>query len=193
MEGLTTPPQKYFNMKSINEIASENGLHVISTTTGLNGYPQFLKKAIIGFENFEQAENLAEEYHLDIEIFTKRDGWQLWNRDNNHAYDAFDRSASDYGENYQQFESNMSQDDFLQQIGAADFIHGLAHEEDGLDRIEDYIKGIRELYDEIVIADDDEIVIAEGDVYVETIKEQTMQYSYDTKHYVIGLIDNNED
>ena len=193
MEGLTTPPQKYFNMKSINEIASENGLHVISTTTGLNGYPQFLKKAIIGFENFEQAENLVEEYHLDIEIFTKRDGWQLWNRDNNHAYDAFDRSANDYGENYQQFESNMSQDDFLQQIGAADFIHGLAHEEDGLDRIEDYIKGIRELYDEIVIADDDEIVIAEGDVYVETIKEQTMQYSYDTKHYVIGLIDNNED
>ena len=193
MEGLTTPPQKYFNMKSINEIASENGLHVINTTTGLNGYPQFLKKAIIGFENFEQAENLAEEYHLDIEIFTKRDGWQLWNRDNNHAYDAFDRSASDYGENYQQFESNMSQDDFLQQIGAADFIHGLAHEEDGLDRIEDYIKGIRELYDEIVIADDDEIVIAEGDVYVETIKEQTMQYSYDTKHYVIGLIDNNKD
>ena len=122
-------------MKSINEIASENGLHVINTTTGLNGYPQFLKKAIIGFENFEQAENLAEEYHLDIEIFTKRDGWQLWNRDNNHAYDAFDRSASDYGENYQQFESHMSQDDFLQQIGAPDFIHGLAHEEDGLDRI----------------------------------------------------------
>ena len=76
-------------MKSINEIASENGLQVIDTTTGLNGYPQSLKKAIIGFEDFEQAEKLAEEYHLDIEIFTKRDGWQLWNRDANSAYDAF--------------------------------------------------------------------------------------------------------
>lgn len=180
-------------MKTMNEIASENGLHVIDTTTGLNGYPQCLKEAIIGFENFEQAEKLAEEYHLDIEIFTKRDGWQLWSRDNNSAYDAFERSASDYGENYQQFEANMSQDDFLQQVGAASFIAELADDEDGLDRIEEYIKDLRELYTEIEIADDDEIVIAEGDVYVETIKKRTMQYSYDTKHYVIGLIDNNED
>ena len=180
-------------MKSMNEIASENGLQVISTTTGLNGYPRFLKKAIIGFENYEQAEKLAEEYHLDIEIFTKRDGWQLWSRDNNRAYDAFERSAEDYGENYQQFSADMSQDDFLQQVGAADFIDGLADEEDGLDRIEEYITDLRKLYDEIAIADDDEIVIADGDVYVETIKKRTMQYSYDTKHYVIGLINNNED
>ena len=180
-------------MKSINEIASENGLQVINTTTGLNGYPQSLKEAIIGFEDYEQAEKLAEEYNLDIEIFTKRDGWQFWNRDNNSAYDAFERSASDYGENFQQFESNMSQDDFLQQVGASSFIDELADEEDGLDRIEEYMKDLRELYNAIAKAADDEIVIADGDVYVETIKERTMQYSYDTKNYVIGLIDNNED
>ncbi len=180
-------------MKSINEIASENGLQVINTTTGLNGYPQSLKEAIIGFEDFEQAEKLAEEYHLDIEIFTKRDGWQFWNRDNNSAYDAFERSASDYGENFQQFEANMSQDEFLQQVGAAEFIDELADEEDGLDRIEEYTKDLRELYNAIAKAADDEIVIADGDVYVETIKEKTMQYCYDTKNYVIGLINNNED
>lgn len=179
-------------MKTMNEIASENDLQVIDTTTGLNGYPRALKKAIIGFENFEQAEKLAEEYHLDIEIFTKRDGWQLWSRDNNRAYDAFERSAEDYGENYQQFSADMSQDDFLQQVGATSYIDELADEEDGLDRIEEYIKNLRELYTEIEIADDDEIVIAESDVYVETIKKKTMQYSYDTKNYVIGLI-NNED
>ena len=98
-----------------------------------------------------------------------------------------------HGENYQQFSADMSQNDFLQQVGAASFIDELADEEDGLDRIEDYIKGLRELYDEIATANDDEIVIAEGDSYVETIKVKTMQYSYDTKHYVIGLIDNNED
>ena len=180
-------------MKSMNEIASENDLQVIDTTTGLNGYPHALKKAIIGFDDFEQAEKLAEEYHLDIEIFTKRDGWQLWSRDNNSAYEAFERSASDYGENYQQFSADISQDDFLQQVGAASYIDELADEEDGLDRIEEYMKDLRELYNAIASADDDEIVIAEGDVYVETIKEKTMQYSYDTKHYVIGLIDNNED
>lgn len=180
-------------MKSINEIAGENDLQVINTTTGLNGYPQSLKEAIIGFENFEQAEKLAEEYHLDIEMFTKRDGWQFWNRDNSRAYDAFERSASDYGENFQQFEANMSQDDFLQQVGAASYIDELADEEDGLDRIEEYMKDLRKLYNAIAKAADDEIVIADGDVYVETIKERTMQYSYDTKNYVIGLINNNDD
>ncbi len=151
-------------MKSINEIASENGLHVIDTTTGLNGYPRALKKAIIGFDDFEQAEN-----------------------------DAFERSASDYGENFQQFEANMSQDDFLQQVGASSYIDELADEEDGLDRIEEYMKDLRKLYNAIAKAADDEIVIADGDVYVETIKKKTMQYSYDTKNYVIGLINNNDD
>ena len=180
-------------MKSINEIASENGLQVINTTTGLNGYPQSLKEAIIGFDDFEQAENLADEYNLDIEIFTKRDGWQFWNRDANSAYDAFERSASDYRANFQQFEANMSQDEFLQQVGASSFIDELADEEDGLDRIEEYTRDLRELYNAIASAADDEIVIADGDVYVETVKEKTMQYSYDTKNYVIGLINNNED
>ncbi len=48
------------------------------------------------------------------------------------------------------------------------------------------------LYNAIAKAADDEIVIADGEVYVETIKEKTMQYSYDTKNYVVGLINNNE-
>ena len=55
------------------------------------------------------------------------------------------------------------------------------------------MKDLRELYNAIAKASDDEIVIADGDVYVETIKGKTMQFSYDTKNYVIGLINNNED
>ena len=89
------------------------------------------------------------------------------------------RSVSDYGENFQQFEAKISQDEFLQQ-------------EYGLDRIEENTKDLRVLYNAIAKAADDEIVIADGDVYVETVKEKTMQYSYDTKNYVVGLINNNE-
>lgn len=58
---------------------------------------------------------------------------------------------------------------------------------------EEYTKELRVLYNAIAKAADDEIVIADGEVYVETIKEKTMQYSYDTKNYVVGLINNNED
>ena len=80
----------------------------------------------------------------------------------------------------------------MQQVDATSFIVELADEEDRLDRIEEYTKDLRVLYNTIAKAADDEIVIADGDVYVETVKEKTMQYSYDTKNYVIGLIDNNE-
>lgn len=180
-------------MKSINEIASENELQVISTTTAMDGYPRLIRKAIIGFDSYEQAEKLAEEYHLDIETFTKHDGWQLWYRGGNCAHEEFIRSASDYGENYQQFDADMSQADFLQQVGAAAYISELAGGEDGLDKIEEYANNLRNLYTEIEIAAGDELVIAEGDVYVETIKKRTMQYAYDSKHYAIGLINNNEE
>ena len=80
----------------------------------------------------------------------------------------------------------------MQQVDATSFIVELADEEDRLDRIEEYTKDLRVLYNAIAKAADDEIVIADGDVYFETVKEKTMQYSYDTKNYVIGLIDNNE-
>ena len=36
-------------------IASENGLQIICTTSEGNGYPHDLKDAIIGFKTFDQA------------------------------------------------------------------------------------------------------------------------------------------
>lgn len=72
-------------MIDIEEIAYENGLELIDTTSAMNGYPQCLKKAIIGFDSFEEADKLAKENGLSIEIFTKRDGWNLWYRTGDKA------------------------------------------------------------------------------------------------------------
>ena len=47
--------------KDLAEIASENGLQLIETTASRTGYPERLQKAIIGFDTFEQAEELAKE------------------------------------------------------------------------------------------------------------------------------------
>ena len=57
---------------NIHEVAEENNLDVISTTTGKNGYPQSVKYAITGFPNFSEAEKLAEKYGLRITTF------QVW-------------------------------------------------------------------------------------------------------------------
>ena len=48
-------------------IAEIENLQVIETTSAINCYPQSIKKALIGFESFEQAERVAEEYGLSIE------------------------------------------------------------------------------------------------------------------------------
>lgn len=60
---------------NLEDIAAQNGLELIDTTSARNGYPQDLQKAIIGFDTFEQAEKLAKETGLRIEFFQQHDGW----------------------------------------------------------------------------------------------------------------------
>lgn len=67
-------------MESLENIAYEHGLELIETTSEASGYPRNLKKAIIGFDTFEEAQELADRYGLTVREFTKRDGWQLWVR-----------------------------------------------------------------------------------------------------------------
>lgn len=95
---------------TLNEIAYDNGLELIQTTAGMNGYPQQLQDAIIGFDTFEEAEKLAKENGLSIEVFTKRDGWDLWYRTGNTAWEAFERSCEDYGEDYAQYANDEAED-----------------------------------------------------------------------------------
>ena len=67
-------------------------LRGIDTTSNAGGYPRDLHPAIIGFNSFEEAEKMAEENHLDIGIFARRNGWNYWQR-KGQAYDAFEHSG----------------------------------------------------------------------------------------------------
>jgi hypothetical protein len=90
----------------LDAIQMDYDLEMIETTTGRNGYPQSLKKALIGFQTFEQAQEIEKEYpEVRITTFHKRDGWQLWERNNNTTYEALKNSASNYGDDYNQFTS----------------------------------------------------------------------------------------
>lgn len=88
---------------SLEQIAYQNGLELIETTSERTGYPANLRHAIIGFETFEEAEKIADENNLSIEIFTKRDGWQLYYRTGNSAHEPFKNSADNYGDDYHSF------------------------------------------------------------------------------------------
>lgn len=172
-------------MIDIEDIAYENGLELIETTSAWNGYPQGLKKAIIGFDSFEQADELAKKNGLSIEIFTKRDGWNLWYRTGNKALSPFERSAEECGDDYREF-SNEDLEEFYEnevQPSVSDFADFAS--------LRSFLDNKEKIYDKIEEADDDELVITLDGNYYETIKKTTMSYCYDTHHFAIGLIDRN--
>lgn len=97
---------------NIEQIAYEHGLQLIETTSEKNGYPRDIKRAIIGFENFEQAEELAKQYDLSIEEFYKKDGWSLYYRTKNPVSEPFENDSNEYGDDYLSYEK-MSESEFF--------------------------------------------------------------------------------
>lgn len=65
----------------LENIAEQNGLEVVNTTEGRNGYPIAIMPMLKGFESFEQFETIANQYpQLNHFELRKKDGWQLWYR-----------------------------------------------------------------------------------------------------------------
>lgn len=66
-------------------IAKQNGLEVVNTTAGRNGYPIGIMHMLKGFESFEQFQIIASQYpilnHFKLQ---KKDGWQLWYRQSDY-------------------------------------------------------------------------------------------------------------
>ena len=169
--------------KDIESIAYENGLELITTTSARNGYPQRLQRAIIGFDTFEEAEKLSHEKGLDIEIFTKHDGWTLWYRDGRHAFAPFERSAEDYGDDYRQYSKEDLEGFYMNEVQPSVCAF------DDFESLRCFLNIMEEVRDKIEEADDDEIIIATHGGYYDTIKKTTMWYRYDTHQFIIGLID----
>lgn len=169
--------------KDLESIAEENGLEVITTTSARNGYPQRLQRAIIGFDTFEDAEKLAHEKGLSIEIFTKREGWSLWYRTGNHALAPFERSAEEYGDEYRQYSKEDLEGFYVNEVQPSVCAF------DDFESLRCFLDNMEEIRDRIEDADDDEIILASYGGYYDTVKKTTMAYVYDTHHFAIGLID----
>lgn len=83
---------------TLQDIAQLEGLQYVETTDQHNGYPSHIEGAIIGFENYNQLDEVMRKYFHQISgsfrrvDLDKRDGWQLWHRDytntNNRPYTA---------------------------------------------------------------------------------------------------------
>lgn len=174
---------------NLSEIAELNSLEYIETTSGSNGYPQAIKSAIIGFDTFEEAQKLADEHNLNIEFFTKKDGWQLWYRTGNNTNEAMKNSSDDYGDNYHQFEKMEEEEYFQSEI--IPYIKENLEENSSFERLEELLKLHKKIFEGIESMEKNEILITDFNGGFEIIKKSSMYFYHDTKHTTIGVIDRN--
>ena len=172
--------------ESIYRIGELHNLRLIETTTGRNGYPRECKHALIGFDNFEEAERVAELYNLRITTFFKRDGWQLWERNSNTTYEPMRITSEDYGDNYRHFQGEDVQGFYANEVKPF-----LSVFEDFYE-LENFLDNERDIIEHIERAGDDQLVITYCGDYYDTIDEVSMRWSFDTKNYAIGVIDDCE-
>ena len=167
----------------LEQIQMDYSLEMIETTTGRNGYPQCLKKALIGLKNIEQAKEIEDKYpEIRITTFHKRDGWQLWERNNNTTYEALQNSASDFGDDYNQFASEDAVDYFENEVKP--FLEDF----EDFETLNEFLKEREEVLDKIQLLDDNELVITYQGRYYDTIEKESMSFYHDTHHYAIGII-----
>ena len=76
--------KNFINLKK--ELSKRKNLQTIDTTGQANGYPSNTNYGIVGFSNFEAAENFAKKYGLTVCQYHARDGWHFWHRQNLSAW-----------------------------------------------------------------------------------------------------------
>lgn len=165
----------------LRELADNNGLQFIETTSGNNGYPQDLKPALIGFNDYEEAEEFAQEHGLQTYIFHKRDGWQLWQR-SKPAYEPMTITSDDYGDDYNMFTHDELDDYFGNEVKPRldDF--------DNMEELKKFLNNQEEIMDELDRCNENEAVITYCGDYYDTVKVKSIEWSHDTHHYVIGVM-----
>ena len=167
---------------TIEAIAYKYGLDVIETVTNGNGYPENLQKALVGFDTFEDAQNVAEQYGMMITTFTKRDGQQLYFRNGNQTYEPLRITAKDYGDDYKAYTSKDAKSYFEEEVKP----HLCEYQ--NIRDLQDFIDEQCTIIDELEFIDDDELLIVHNNRYHETINREMMDWYHDTKYISIGVI-----
>lgn len=156
------------------DLAEQLGLDIVSVTKASNGYPHNVQLALIGFDNFDQAEDVANANDLTIVSIYKRDGWNIW-AEQGAACAPIKLGAEDYGDDYMSFDSSWDEDDITDDLRRAiDDIEEL----DGIFNIVDFYKKLKEEFDKI--SEDEQVIARMYDAdSIEVIKKEVMSWHDD--------------
>ena len=166
----------------MHAIAEQYGLTVIKTTTDKNGYPKDLQNALVGFDTFEEAQDVAEEYGLRITTFIRKAGHELYYRNNNTTYEPLHIRAEDYGDDYKVFGINHHKNYYKNEVRPylSDF--------DNIDDLMDFVSAQEDIISALDDISRNELVIVRDGEYYETIERKTMRWDNEEELVVIGVI-----
>lgn len=165
---------------TIEDIAQEYGLDYCDTTTGMNGYPQELKLAVVGFGDAGTLRIVKEKYGMKAVELRKKEGHSLWTRSRAGYVEPYDLTRV-FDDGIQFFNES--------DIDAAVISMGesIANGEMDIDDIVRRINLLKEVNDTLEYIEDDEFIdLNESDIATHKIK--AMGYEYDGTYYTYGLI-----
>ena len=168
-------------MKSeILDRAEELGLNIIETTSDGNGYPRDLKKAITGFESFEEAEEFASENGLQVIELRRKAGQGLWSRTSRmlKAYYMPNIYAGD--PNYEVYFCG-DEERFI------DMVKEQISEMNDFALIKEYVEEKEEIWDEFSTLGEDEFVLVKDGQFEEVMEQYRMNFEYDGTYYQIAV------
>lgn len=176
--------QKLLTWDEVKELAAEKKLRRMEITHGMNGYPKDTgDHAIYGFETFEEAEAFAKEIGgAEVKQFFYKNGWHLC-EDRGTAFGAFLAAelVEGMGESYALCTKQYLQEEI------DSYCHGRDIDEP-VEKFLEFAERIKQLHQHVDDCDDDEIVITCDGNYYDTIKQQPMEFSHDSKNCFIGVL-----
>ena len=168
--------------EEIREIAEAEGLRTIETTSEANGYPAHLRLAIVGFDSLEQAREVAERHGMEVMEFDRRDGWQLWHRNIDTVWEEYD-AVGCFADEADIYKAADAEDFFQKEV------KGMLSSFNSFDEVQAFIDDQKEIYDDIALLGEDECLVVFHSGHRETFPLKSMEFSYDTKQRIIGIID----
>lgn len=170
----------------LEQIAYENGLEVIQTTSEKYGYPRNLRYAILVDEDWtwEAIEEVANQYNLEIIELYRREGQELWGRCGT-AYELYDGTRNPEFNDDTRFFWGGDGDDFWK--SEQDTLVERLRDSDRQEFIEllNHYKDIADAVDNL----DSSEFIAYTEYKYDTYPKYTARLVGDTHHWGIGLIE----
>lgn len=157
----------------------------VETTSEASGYPRGLGRAVVGFDTFEEAQDVADKYGLTVVKLHKRDGWQLWHNDRQALHDG-DRPMLEpedmgYHNIYQAGDEKRVVEDLKASIAGLDDIECICYLADSRKDIIEELDTLGE--NEAIFTDHDSKTPTEW----EKVNIHPTEWEYDTHHYCVAL------